>query len=255
MPSREPGFISRVEVVGSRVPSFEQYPFCIPAVASLVHPLVLHPRVTFFVGENGCGKSTLIEGIAVAAGFNPEGGSRNFSFSTRSSESVLDRSLRLTKTLRRPRTGFFLRSESFFNLATNIEEMDRIPAAAPLIIDSYGGRSLHEQSHGESFFALFCRRFGHHGLYILDEPEAALSPMRLLAFLRRLHELAQGGSQFIIATHSPLLLAYPDAQCHLLSEEGIRALGYQQTEHWQVTKRFMADPDSFMAQLLADDEE
>src|SRR3712207_6225437 len=134
--------------------------------------LALHPSVTFFVGENGSGKSTLIEAIAVAAGFNAEGGSTNFSFATRRSESPLHRALRLVRRARRPRTGFFLRAESYFNVATHIEELDREPAPAPRIIDSFGGRSLHEQSHGESFFTLLMHRFGAEGLYLLDEPEA-----------------------------------------------------------------------------------
>ncbi len=166
--------------------------------------------MTYFVGENGSGKSTLLEAIAVAAGFNAEGGSMNFHFSTRSSESALAGALRLVRSVRRPRTGFFLRAESFFNLATAIEQLDKDPGGSP-IIDSYGGRSLHEQSHGESFLAVALHRFGPQGLYVLDEPEAALSPLRQMSMLRRMRDLVHQGCQFIVATHAPILLAYPGA--------------------------------------------
>jgi predicted ATPase len=121
--------------------------------------------------------------------------------------------------------------------------------------DSYGGRSLHEQSHGESFLALICHRFGDRGLYILDEPEAALSPTRQLSLLRRVHALARSGSQFIIATHSPILMAYPDAERYLLTDGGIRTVRHDETEHWQITKRFLADPGSMMDRLFADDDD
>jgi predicted ATPase len=246
------GFLSRVELPAERIPSFDIYPFCIPAVSMLVDGLTLHPNVTFFVGENGTGKSTLLEGIALAAGFNAEGGTMNFRFSTRSSESGLHRSLRLTKTERRPKTGFFLRAESLFNVATNIEEMDREPAPAPPVIASYGGKSLHEQSHGESFLAVMRYRFGDEGLYVLDEPEAALSPTRQLAFLRRMHDLVEAGSQFVVATHSPIVMAYPNAQLYWMSTEGMRPARFQDVDHFQITKRFLADPGSFLSTVLGD---
>lgn len=173
------------------VPSFEQYPFCLPAIANL-KTLTLHPSVTFIVGENGTGKSTLLEAIAVAWGFNPEGGSQNFQFQSRLSHSQLHEFLNLKRGLYRPRDGFFLRAESFFNLATNIEQLDRAAEEAggygKPIISFFGGRSLHEQSHGESFFTLLTTRFGGKGLYILDEPEAALSPSRQMAALSRMHQ-------------------------------------------------------------------
>src|ERR1700722_465934 len=178
-----------MQLVHERIAVPGAYPFSIPAIGA-IDGLVLHPRVTYFVGENGSGKSTLLEGLAVAAGFNPEGGSMNFRFSTRSSESSLAGALRLVRSVRRPRTGFFLRAESFFNLATTIEMLDKDPMGPP-IIGSYGGRSLHEQSHGESFMALALHRFGPQGLYVLDEPEAALSPLRQMSTLRRMHDLAQ----------------------------------------------------------------
>ncbi len=198
-----------------RVPSFEVHPFTLAAVRGL-QSLDLHPSVTYLIGENGTGKSTLLEAIAVAFGFNPEGGSKNFRFETRGSHANLHSFLRLRRG-RRSRTGFFFRAESYFNLATAIEEMDRIEetegvrTAGPKLTPTYGGKTLHEQSHGESFFALLENRFFGHGLYILDEPEAALSPNRQLSFLARLHQLVTDRSQFIIATHSPINLAYPDA--------------------------------------------
>jgi predicted ATPase len=169
-----------VQLKRAEVPSFDAYPFSLPAVRHL-EVLELHPCVTYVVGENGSGKSTLLEAIAVAWGFNPEGGTRNFRFGTRQSHSELHEYLRIAKGVRRPRDGFFLRAESFFNVATEIDRLD--------VVDSYGGRSLHEQSHGEAFLALMMNRFGGEGLYILDEPEAALSPQRQLTALARIHQL------------------------------------------------------------------
>jgi|GEM_PF-1963953 len=167
------GYISRVELLREQVPSFRSYPFHLDAVREL-DTLPLHPKVTFLVGENGTGKSTLIEAIAVALGFNPEGGTSNFTFETARTHSQLSEYLRPVRGPRRPKDGFFFRAESYYNLATNIEELDRQDPWVPKIIESYGGRSLHEQSHGESFFATFLHRFGGRGLYVLDEPEAAL---------------------------------------------------------------------------------
>lgn len=152
--------------------------------------------------------------------------------------------------MRRPRDGFFLRAESFFNLATDIERMDAEPAPAPPVINSYGGRSLHEQSHGESFFALMMKRFGGQGFYVLDEPEAALSPSRQLAMIARLHQLAQARSQFIIATHSPILMAYPGAWLYQITTEGLARIEYQQTEHYIVAKRFLTNTEAELQRLL-----
>lgn len=238
------GFIQHVELLEQKVPSFATYPFAIPAIGALRERLTLHPQVTILVGENGAGKSTLIEGIAVAAGFNAEGGSTGFSFSTRSSESEVGRCLRIARTERRPRTGYFLRAESFFNVATNIEELDREPALAPPIIDSYGGKSLHEQSHGESFWTLVQHRFGPSGLYILDEPEAALSPRRQISLLERIAELVKQGSQFVIATHSPILSAVPGALIYALSDRGIQSIRYEETDCFVITKAFLEERSS-----------
>lgn len=230
-----------------------RYPFSLPVVAQLRERLPLDPKITFFVGENGSGKSTLIEALAVNLGFNPEGGTQNFNFSTRSSESELHRELRVAKNARRPRTGFFLRAESYFNVATNIEALDREPSGGPPIIESYGGVSLHEQSHGESFMALVRHRFGAQGLYILDEPEAALSPRRQLELLQRIHRLILDGSQFVIATHSPMLMAYPGALIYTLSQRGIMRTSYRETDHYRLTRQFLESPEATLAEALSDE--
>ncbi len=244
-------FLTEVALKRSEVPSFDAYPFCLNAVRHL-KTLPLHPKVTFLVGENGSGKSTLLEAIAVAAGFNAEGGSRNFAFSTRASHSELYRFLRLVRGTKRPRDGFFLRAESFFNVATEIERLDEGEGGGP-IIASYGGTSLHAQSHGESFFALVNNRFRGDGLYLLDEPEAALSPSRQLALLTRLHQLVRRSSQFIIATHSPILMAYPDASIFQLTEKGPSPIRYEETEHFQVTRDFLAQRERMLRTLLEDE--
>jgi len=247
-------YLREVSLDREAVQSYGAYPFSIPAIREL-HRITFHRDVTFIIGENGSGKSTLLEAIATAWGFNPEGGTINFRFSTRASHSELHRHLRLVKSTRRPRDGFFFRAESFFNVATAIEQIDAEPAPAPPVIDSYGGRSLHEQSHGESFLALVLHRFGGRGLYILDEPEAALSPGRQLAVLRRMHQLVEDDSQFIVATHSPILMAYPGAKVLQLDAAGYREVRYEDTEHYAVTREFLANPARMLAQLFAADED
>ena len=223
---------------------------CLPPVRYLTegNTLDFDAPVTFLIGENGTGKSTLLEGIAVACGFNPEGGSRNFTFSTRATHSELGEYL--TPARRRyPRDGFFLRAESFYNVATNIDQIDET-TPGPRPIDRYGGVSLHRQSHGESFLALVEHRFGGEGLYLLDEPEAALSPSRLLTLIALLDQLVKAGSQFIIATHSPILMAFPGARLYQLGEDGIHPVAYQETEHYQLTRRFLEDPERMLRYLL-----
>ncbi|QQZ61716.1 AAA family ATPase [Paenibacillus sonchi] len=247
-------YIRHAELLRERVPSFQAYPFDLPVIRSF-NRLAFQNRVTFLVKENGTGKSTLLEGIAAAWGFNPEGGTLNFSFNTRSSHSSLHEYLRLVKGVRRPRDGFFLRAESYYNVASYIDQLDEEPEEQfkiPMIKDSYGGKSLHEQSHGESFFAAFVHRFGGQGLYILDEPEAALSPLRQMSLLVRMHELAGQHSQFIIATHSPILMSYPGADIYLLEDEGIRPVPLEETEHYTVTKAFMNDRAGMLRELLGD---
>jgi predicted ATPase len=245
-------YLREVSLKREGILSYDAYPFSIPAVREL-HGLEFHRDVTFIVGENGCGKSTLLEAIAVAMGFNAEGGSRNFGFSTRASHSGLYKYLRLVRSPRRYRDGFFLRAESYFNLATNIEDMDAVPAFAPPIINSYGGVSLHEQSHGESFLALLFQRFSGNGLYILDEPEAALSPTRQLKALGRIHQLVKRNSQFIIATHSPVLMAYPNAKLYILDATGFKETRYEETEHFAVTREFLNNPKRMLEELFAAD--
>jgi predicted ATPase len=210
--------------------------------------LALHPRVTYFVGENGSGKSTLIEALAVAAGMNPEGGGRNFANATRESHSDLGAALRLARGARRPRTDFFLRAESLFTTATYLENLPRDPLAA------YGGRSLHEQSHGESFLAVLLNRFGPDGLYLLDEPEAALSTQNCLTFLRRMHELVRDGSQFVVATHSPIVLAYPDALIYECGPGGVEQIDYDDAEPVRLMRGFLDAPGRFVQRLLEEEE-
>jgi predicted ATPase len=223
------------------------YPWDLPVVDALRSGAIdLHPGVTYLVGENGSGKSTLLEAIAVAAGMNPEGGSSNFSFSTRDSHSPLGDGLRLVRGGRRPWTDFFLRAESLFTAATYLEELPRSP------MSSYGGRSLHEQSHGESFLAVLIDRFGSNGLYLLDEPEAALSPQNCLACLARIHDLVTDGSQLVIATHSPIVLAYPDATIYECDVDGLRAIEYDEAEPVRLMTGFLADPARYLAQLFGD---
>ena len=244
-------FLSSVELKRDEVESFDRYPFSLAAVSPL-EKLELHPEVTFFVGENGSGKSTLLEAIAVACGFNAEGGSKNFRFGTRESHSELHRFLRVSRGHPRPRDGFFFRAESFFNVATEIEKLDAEPGPAPPIGPAYSKHSLHEQSHGESFLALMVNRFHGNGLYLLDEPEAALSPKRQLAIMTRIHDLVRQKSQFIIATHSPILMAYPDAIIYQFSKDGIERVAYQETEHYRITRDFLANPDRMLGILFED---
>ena len=215
--------------------------------------LQFHKDVTFIVGENGIGKSTLIEGLAVAMGFNPEGGTVNFNFSTKDSHSDLHNYLTVSRGYRRHRDGFFLRAESFYNVASNIDELDAAPSFGPKLISNYGGVSLHKQSHGESFMALVENRFGGNGLYILDEPEAALSPMRLMRLMVCMQELVKKNSQFIISTHSPILMTFPNAEVLEITEDGINSVNYKDTEHFIVTKRFMDAPEKIIESLLGDE--
>lgn len=226
-----------------------EYPFSLKAIKQLSE-LDLHPNVTFIIGENGSGKSTLLEAVAVAYGFNPEGGSKNFNFATQDTHSRLSDYIHLTKGIKRAKDGFFLRAESFYNVATNIDDLDK-EGGIPTIIDSYGGISLHKQSHGESFMALIMNRFRGDGFYILDEPEAALSPIRQMALVSRIHELVKKNSQFIIATHSPIVMAYPNAQIYNI-ETGYLSIDYKNTEHYQVVKNFVNNTENMLKVLLDD---
>ncbi len=233
-------FLREVHLVRERVAEPDSFPFTIPALRGL-ETLPLHPKVTFFVGENGSGKSTLIEAIAIAAGLNPEGGSRNLRFSVQATESSLHQALRLVRGVRRERRAFFLRAESLFNLATAVGEQG---------LGAYGWEDLHLRSHGEALLWLVQHRFGADGLYVLDEPESALSPQRQLAFLVVLDGLVKSGSQLLIATHSPILMAYPDATIYALDADGIRPVSYFETEHYTVMKTFLDSPARSLRHLL-----
>lgn len=224
------------------------YPFNLIAVKSL-NTLKLNSEVSFIVGENGSGKSTILEAIAVAYGFNPEGGSKNFNFETSNTHSNLSDFITLSKGITKAKDGYFLRAESFYNVATNVDELDKLGPIS--LLDSYGGKSLHEQSHGESFLALVINRFTGKGLYILDEPEAALSPSRQMVLIRRIHELVREGSQFIIATHSPILMSYPNSTIYDI-ESGYKEVSLEDTEHFQITRKFINDRESMLDILLKD---
>lgn len=242
------GFVSEV-LIDTEGNNIKQYPYNLNILKNL-KKLNVNEKVTFIVGENGSGKSTLIEAIAIAYGFNSEGGSINFNFSTRFSSSELYKNIQIKKTLNQPKDGYFLRAESFYNVATNIEEMDALPAASKKIIESYGGKSLHEQSHGESFFSLFLNRFGGNGFYILDEPEAALSGERQLAFISHLHELVKNNSQFIIATHSPIILSYPNSIIYEIGENGLNKVTYEDTEQYKFMKLFINNYPSILKKIM-----
>lgn len=243
-------FIRSVEI-GGHAADRRSYPLTLPAFRG-VRTLELDPRMTIFVGENGSGKSTLVEGIAVAAGFNAEGGTTNFNFATQRHRPELAKHLRLIRGTRRPKTGFFLRAESFFNVASEIERLDDEPSIASRIGPAYGPRPLHEVSHGESFLSLALHRFGRNGLYILDEPEAAMSPVGCLALVRRFHELVLQGSQFVIATHSPIMMAFPGALIYVLSQSGPHRSEWDELEHVKVLKEFMNHRDVVIGELFSE---
>ena len=215
----------------------------LPAVKHLYRAgeLELTNPVTFFVGENGSGKSTLLEAIAVASGFNAEGGSRDFVFSTKRTHSELCDYITPIRTIP-PKDGFFLRAESFYNTASYLDENSTMRR--------YGGVSFHEQSHGESFLSLITNRFEGNGLYIMDEPEAALSPQRILTLLILMDRLVKNRSQFIIATHSPIIMAFPGADIIQFSENGMERVSYCETESYRITKQFMDDPERMIKYLL-----
>jgi len=217
------------------------YPFTIPAFSRGIN-LTLSSNVTFFVGENGSGKSTLLEALAECCGFNPEGGNRDHYREALADRSELAQALRLS-WFPKVAEGFFMRAESFYNFATYIEQVSNLRA--------YGGKSLHAQSHGESFLSLFTNRF-EHGIYLLDEPEAALSPQRQLSFLGIIHRLeTPGHAQFLIATHSPIILSYPRAVLFSLDGNEIREVAYRDTEHYRVTRDFLASPERFFKHLFS----
>jgi predicted ATPase len=251
-------FVKSAQLIPSGREDRVGHPWDLPAVARLAQGLELHPKVTYLIGENGSGKSTLLSAIAMAAGMNPEGGSSNYAFPTegteaepyafsqRPSHTRLAESIRLVRGARRPKTDFFLRAETVFVAANYLEQLDDNPLRA------YGGKSLHEQSHGEGFLALMIHRFGADGFYLLDEPEAALSTQNCLTCLRRIHELVQQGSQFVISTHSPIILAYPDAAIYRCTDSGLEPTDYEDAEPVRLTTSFLSSRERFLERLLGD---
>lgn len=240
-------FIRGIKIDWNRVGE-SNYVRKIPSIQS-IHQLDFSNNVTFFVGENGTGKSTLLESIAVAYGFNPEGGNRNFNFSTMETHSELYQAITVVKGATRPKSNFFLRAESFYNVASKIEDY-RDGDDYNSYYESYGGKSLHEQSHGESFLALIQNRFTSKGLYILDEPEAALSPQRQLTLLMLLYNLAQKGTQFLIASHSPILLGIPGASILSFDDGSINEITYEETESYKITELFINNKQLLLNNLL-----
>lgn len=247
-------YLRSAALLRDTVPDFGRYPFSIPAIRSL-DMLQFTRAVTFFVGENGSGKSTLLEAIAYQCGFNTAGGDRSSLYEVDAAGSALGEHIRLA-WMPKLTQGFFLRAESFYHFASHLDALVR--EGYGVSYERYGGRSLHEQSHGESFLALFMNRFSNRGkaVYLLDEPEAALSPGRQLAFMRIMHQLVAGGrAQFIVATHSPILMGYPEADIYSFDEGGIAKVAYEETEHYQITKGFLDRPDLYLKELLQPEEE
>ncbi len=222
----------------------ESYVYQIPAVANVDH-LEFKSNITFFVGENGSGKSTLLEALAVACGLNPEGGTANYRFSTYDDYSDLSTAIKIKKGVSKPKWSYFLRAESFYNVASALMRKYNDDGKMP---------DLHARSHGESFLD-FILKADKPGLYIMDEPEAALSPQRQLTLLIHLVKMAQKGAQFVIVTHSPILLAIPDADIYSFDEGAIRSVHYEDTESYQITKMFLDNRELMLKRLLAEEEE
>jgi predicted ATPase len=237
-------YLRKIKIDWANVKDRDAYPFSIPAIRSL-DAIQFHPDVTFLVGENGAGKSTLIEAIALAMGFSAEGGTKNVRLQSADDISALSRYLKLERGFKRPADGYFLRAESFYNVATYMDTTG--------YLGGYGGKSLHERSHGEAFFSTLTDKLRGNGFYLFDEPEAALSPRRQMAALTAIHALVQAESQFIIATHSPILMAYPRAKILLLSNDGISEVAYERTEHYTVTRDFLNSYPAMLRYLLDDD--
>lgn len=238
-------YISSIELLKEKIEDIEKYPFNLPIIQYL-DKINFHENVTFFTGENWSWKSTLLEAIALWYWFNPEWWSINFNFSTQNTHSILWDYLRLSKGFIKPKDSFFLRAESFYNVASYIDELEK---EYEWILKSYGWKSLHEQSHWESFFSLFINRLYWNWIYIFDEPEASLSPQRQLAFLIRMDELVKQNSQFIIATHSPIILSYPKAKIIEISENGFQELKYNETSNYSLYKTFINNPEYMLKKL------
>lgn len=234
----------------------EEFPFCIPAIYKLER-MDFHPDVTFLVGENGSGKSTLLEAIASSMQLSGEGGTGNFQVEDEFGSTNLCDYIQSKKSFQKPKDRFFLRAESFFDIASYLDKLWRDPDACTSkeqVFRRYGGKSLHEQSHGESFLALLTHGLGGKGFYLFDEPEAALSPSRQLSALVRIDDLVKDQSQFIIATHSPILMAYPNAKIFLFDSDGCRQISFEETEHYKITRDFLNSYPKRLQQLLSNDQ-
>ncbi|MFS0590337.1 AAA family ATPase [Cytobacillus horneckiae] len=241
-------FLNRVTKLHDRIPSQQDYPFSIPAIRTM-DEIEIAANVTFFVGENGSGKSTLLEAIADKCEFNTAGGGRNNTYEVHASESALGDYIRLS-WMPKVTNGFFLRAESFYQFSSHLDEVDTTG------FRDYGGKSLHHQSHGESFLSLFLHRFKGQAIYLLDEPEAALSPARQLAFLRVLYDLAEKEEcQFIIATHSPILLGYPGADILSFDHGKISSIRYEESDHYQITRYFLENRERYLNELLKEEQD
>lgn len=245
MPRRTKPYLLHASFRPEAKPNHGEHPFNVPAVRMLDR-IKFHQNVTFFVGENGSGKSTVLEAIALALGFGAEGGTKNVRFRTVDSVSPLHQALRLARGVPRPRDGYFLRAESFFNVASYMDEVG--------YVEGYGG-SLHTRSHGEAFMAVLVNKLKGNGIYLLDEPEAALSPVRQMAALGAIHRLVEASSQFVIATHSPILLSYPHAKIIQFDRSGVSEVAYEETEHYAVTRDFLNNYPRRLEQLLQDDKD
>lgn len=244
--------LEMVKVRFADATDFNKYPFCLPIINKLVD-ITFPTPVTFLVGENGTGKSTILEAIATKAGFGAEGGSMNINFKT-SEEVTYTGAQQLADQMTfswrmKPKDGYFFRAESFFNIANYLDYLER--NCGGKAYGPYGGKSLHEQSHGESFLAFFKNRVGKGGFFVFDEPEAALSPQRQLSLLTIIHELSKNNNaQFIIATHSPILLAFPNATIYSCDSDTLTSIAYTDTKHYQITKDFLGNPSRYMHHLF-----
>lgn len=241
-------FLNRITKLHDRIPSQQDYPFSIPAIRTM-DEIEIAANVTFFVGENGSGKSTLLEAIADKCEFNTAGGGRNNTYEVHASDSALGDYIRLS-WMPKVTNGFFLRAESFYQFSSHLDEVDTTG------FRDYGGKSLHHQSHGESFLSIFLHRFKGQAIYLLDEPEAALSPARQLAFLRVLYDLAEKEEcQFIIATHSPILLGYPGADILSFDHGKISSIRYEESDHYQITRYFLENRERYLNELLKEEQD
>lgn len=241
-------YLQTIELKRSKIDNFAEYPFNLGVIKEL-DSLGFHADVTFFVGENGSGKSTLIEAIATAMGLNPEGGNKNTAFATEETHTSLHQYIKTIKSFKKPKDYYFLRAESFYNVATYMDSL------VPPPVQGYGGKSLHHQSHGEAFMSVLAHKLKGNGLYLFDEPEAALSPVRQMAALIEINKLVKQQSQFIIATHSPILLSYPNATIYQIDHTGIYETQYEKTEHYEVTRNFLNHHEIMLEELLIEDNE